>query len=106
MSGEPPPPSHAQTPQFVLIAEPSSLKFVPGNLDRSCVSKWIKVTDAEGFGATVQIHRLEGLLVGGSSGAIVAGVLKYLKSDEGWKEFGGVEEKNVVALLPDGCVSL
>ncbi|KDQ09553.1 hypothetical protein BOTBODRAFT_178936 [Botryobasidium botryosum FD-172 SS1] len=85
-----------------ICLEGAGLKFVPENLDRSCVSKWIKVTDAEGFGATVQIHRLEGLLVGGSSGAIVAGVLKYLKSDEGWKEFGGVEGKNVVALLPDG----
>lgn len=50
------------------------------------------------------MHRHEALLVGGSAGLTVAGALKYLKSEEGWNDMGGVEGKNVVLLLADGCV--
>ena len=45
--------------------------------------------------------RLEGLLVGGSSGSALAGALMWLKSPEGQK-IAQEEGKNVVILLPDG----
>lgn len=47
---------------------------------------------------------LEGLLVGGSSGAVLAGALRWLKSEEGFKKYGSIEGLNVVILFPDGYV--
>ncbi|KDQ15024.1 hypothetical protein BOTBODRAFT_54920 [Botryobasidium botryosum FD-172 SS1] len=95
-------PETLNDPDAPIFLEGAGLKFVPKNLDRTSVSKWVKITDAEGYNAALQVHRLEALLIGGSAGAVVAGLLKYLKSDEGWEEFGGVEGKNAVAMLPDG----
>lgn len=53
--------------------------------------------------------RIEGLLVGGSSGSALCGALKWLRSEKG-KEVAGTEGTNVVVLLPDGfeifyCIS-
>jgi cystathionine beta-synthase len=76
--------------------------FISATLDRTVVSRWIKVADSESYSAALSVHRHEGLLVGGSSGGIVAGAVKYLKSEEGWKRDGGVEGRNVVIMLPDG----
>lgn len=47
--------------------------------------------------------RLEGLLVGGSSGSALSGALTWLKSDQG-RKFAQTKGMNVVVLLPDGCV--
>lgn len=49
--------------------------------------------------------RLEGLLVGGSSGSALAGALQWLQSPEG-RKISQAEGKNVVVLLPDGLVYL
>ncbi|KDQ09551.1 hypothetical protein BOTBODRAFT_117078 [Botryobasidium botryosum FD-172 SS1] len=95
-------PDSLNDPSAPISLEGTGLKFVPESFDRSCVSHWIKVKDSDGYDATLEIHRYEALLVGGSSGAAIAGLMKYLKSEEGWKEVGGVEGKNVVVLLPDG----
>ena len=80
--------------------------FIPQVLERdpAHVDLWLKADDAEAF---VQAHRLmrtEGLLVGGSSGTALAAALRYLKSEDGWAKFGGVEGQNVVVVLPDGSV--
>lgn len=46
--------------------------------------------------------RLEGLLVGGSSGSALSGALRWLlKSQEG-KTIAQTKGANVVVLLPDG----
>ena len=66
------------------------------------MSEWVKVTNEEGYAAALELHRLEGLLVGGSSGGILGGTLKYLKTEEGKEKFGDVEGKNVICMLPDG----
>lgn len=47
--------------------------------------------------------RLEGLLVGGSSGSALAGALTWLKSPQG-QGLAQAGDKNVVVLLPDGLV--
>jgi cystathionine beta-synthase len=76
-------------------------------LDRTitCVDNWVKIGDDEAFPAALRLIRTEALLVGGSSGSALAGALKWLKSEEGWTEFGSIEGKNVVVLLPDGYVA-
>jgi len=75
--------------------------FFPAVLDRTSVDSWVKVGDDEAFPATLRLIRTEGLLVGGSCGSALAAALKWLKGD-GWRDFGSVEGKNVVLILPDG----
>ncbi|SCV67706.1 BQ2448_5317 [Microbotryum intermedium] len=76
--------------------------FVPGVLEHSTVTRWIKSNDAESFAAARRIIRTEGILCGGSSGSALSGALAFLKSGEGKREFANVEGKNVVILLADG----
>lgn len=82
--------------------------FIPDVLDRTvdCVDVWVKIGDDEAFPAALRLIRTEALLVGGSSGSALAGALKWLKSGDGWRNFGSVEGKNVVLVLPDGYVVL
>ncbi|KAG8894240.1 cystathionine beta-synthase, partial [Tulasnella sp. 403] len=83
------------------LVEGIGYDFVPSVLSYTYIDTWSKTTDDDAFGTARDIIRQEGLLVGGSSGSIVAGALKYLKSPEGWEKFGSVEGKNVVVILPD-----
>ena len=46
--------------------------------------------------------RLEGLLVGGSSGAALAGAMQWLRNTEEGRKVAGTEGENVVVVLPDG----
>ena len=55
---------------------------------------WVKSNDCESFQAARSLIREEGLLVGGSSGAILSSALKVAKDLP--------EDKRVVVLLPDG----
>ncbi|KZV70883.1 pyridoxal phosphate-dependent enzyme beta subunit [Peniophora sp. CONT] len=75
---------------------PAVLTREPGLID-----KWIKTGDEEAFEALRLLLRLEGLLVGGSSGSTLAGALMWLKSDEG-RAIAQEEGRNVVVLLADG----
>lgn len=70
-------------------------------LDRNVVSTWVKTSDEEAFDAVRSLMRLEGLLVGGSSGSALSGALRWLKSEEG-KMIASTKGANVVVLLPDG----
>ncbi|KAL8276619.1 hypothetical protein RQP46_010968 [Phenoliferia psychrophenolica] len=74
--------------------------FIPDVLKHEAVDRWIKCDDASSFAATRRVIRTEGILCGGSSGSAIACTLKYLKSEEGRREFD-VEGKNVVILLAD-----
>jgi cystathionine beta-synthase len=76
--------------------------FVPEALNHKFVDQWVKTGDQDAWNATSDLHRLEGLLVGGSSGSILSGALQFLKSKDGWERFGNVEGQNVVIVLPDG----
>jgi cystathionine beta-synthase len=66
------------------------------------VDQWIKIFDDATFQTTQDLIRLEGLLVGGSSGAALSGALAWLKSEAGWERVGNVAGKNVIVILPDG----
>ncbi len=49
----------------------------PGIYDPSVVDEILRVSDAESFSAARRLAREEGILCGGSSGAVLAGALRY-----------------------------
>ncbi|CAD5122042.1 DgyrCDS10494 [Dimorphilus gyrociliatus] len=53
--------------------------FIPTVLDRSLVDKWYKSVDKESFLMCRRLIKEEGLLCGGSSGAIMASALKAIQ---------------------------
>ncbi|NDJ52265.1 MAG: pyridoxal-phosphate dependent enzyme, partial [Chloroflexi bacterium] len=69
--------------------------FLPSTLDFSVIDDIVQVSDRECFAMTRRLVREEGLFIGGSCGAAVAGALKYLRREN----LG--PEKTVVVLLPD-----
>lgn len=85
------------------IVEGIGYDFVPDVLSREpgTVDAWLKTSDEESFEAVRKLMRMEGLLVGGSSGSSLSGALRWLKSDEG-KVVAQTKGLNVVVLLPDG----
>jgi len=70
--------------------------FLPSTMDFSVVDQVISVTDREAFQMTRRLVREEGLFCGGSSGAALAGALKYLRARP---DLG--KGLRVVVILPD-----
>ena len=68
--------------------------FVPDNLDRDILDEILTVTNEEAFSAGRAVAREEGILVGISSGAAVAGAERLALRPEN-------KGKRIVALLPD-----
>lgn len=68
--------------------------FVPDVCERQYVDRWVKTRDQESFDLARQLHREEGLLVGGSSGSALAGALEAAKDLR--------PDQRVVVVLPDG----
>lgn len=87
------------------IVEGIGYDFVPDVLTRELVDAWVKTGDEESFEAVRKLMRLEGLLVGGSSGSVLSGALEWLKSAEG-RAIAQTKGANVVVLLPDGYAAL
>ncbi|CAD2221754.1 cystathionine beta-synthase [Angomonas deanei] len=67
--------------------------FVPGVCHREYVDQWIKTRDQESFDLARELQRHEGLLVGGSCGSAMQGVLEAAK--------GLGKDKRVVVIFPD-----
>jgi cystathionine beta-synthase len=67
--------------------------FVPSTFSAQVVDDWVRVSDRESFHVARQLARLEGLLVGGSSGTAMAAALKYAQRL--------TEDDVVVCLCPD-----
>lgn len=68
--------------------------FIPATLDLSLVDEVITVSDEEALNYTRLLLKKEGISAGISSGAAIAGAIKYLnKINE--------QNKNVVVILPD-----
>ena len=68
--------------------------FIPGVLDRDLVHHWVKTADSESFQAAKRLICEEGLLCGGSSGAVLCGALKKAKDLK--------KDQNCVLILADG----
>jgi len=67
--------------------------FIPDTIDFSYIDDVVRVTDKEAFQAARKMLSDEGILVGSSSGAAVAGALKFVENLP--------KDKVVVVLLPD-----
>jgi cystathionine beta-synthase len=83
------------TRPFAYYVEGIGEDFLPSTMDLKVVDDMVRVDDKECFLMTRELVRQEGLFVGGSSGAAVAGAIKYAESS-GRKE-------NILVLLPDGA---
>jgi cystathionine beta-synthase len=83
------------TKPFTYKVEGIGEDFFPSTLDLKALDEIVRVDDRECFLMTRELVRLEGLYVGGSSGAAVAGALKYARAT-GKKE-------NILILLPDAA---
>ncbi len=68
--------------------------FYPKVFNRDLVDYWVKVSDRDCFFTAREIIKLEGLLVGGSSGANLFAAKKYLHLLK--------EGQNCVVIFPDG----
>ena len=67
--------------------------FIPDVLDQGLIDDWIYVNDEDSFRIARRLIREEGLLVGGSSGTAVWGMLEAVKRYP--------ETRKVLTLLPD-----
>ena len=83
------------TRPFSYYVEGIGEDFLPSTMNLDIIDEVIRVDDRECFLMTRRLTREEGLFVGGSCGAAVAGAIKYAEKS-GRKE-------NILVLLPDGA---
>ncbi len=83
------------TKPFAYKVEGIGEDFFPSTMNLKIIDEIVRVDDKECFLMTRDLVRLEGLFVGGSAGAAVAGAIKYARQS-GRKE-------NLLVLLPDGA---
>jgi cystathionine beta-synthase len=80
-------------PVAPFLIEGMGEDYYPDTLDADVVDRWEAVSDEEAFDMARQLARQEGILVGGSSGAIVVTALKVARD---WQKSDWI-----VAMLPD-----
>src|SRR5262245_30630860 len=83
------------TKPFTYKVEGIGEDFFPTTIDLKILDEIVRVDDKECFLMTRDLVRLEGLYVGGSGGAAVAGALKYARQTQ--------REENVVVIIPDAA---
>src|ERR1044071_1518516 len=83
------------TKPFSYKVEGIGEDFFPTTMNLKIIDEIIRVDDKECFLMTRDLVRLEGLFVGGSAGAAVAGAIKYARMT-GKKE-------NILVLMPDAA---
>ena len=81
-------------PVYPYEVEGIGYDFIPKVLDRSLVTEWIKTEDKESFQYAKQLIQDEGILAGGSSGAVMSALLKAAPRLK--------KQQNCVVMLPDG----
>src|SRR5512143_3101390 len=82
------------TKPFSYYVEGIGEDFLPSTMNLELIDEIVRVDDKECFLMTRRLTREEGIFAGGSSGAAVAGAIKYAEKS-GKKE-------NILVLLPDG----
>jgi len=83
------------TKPFSYYVEGIGEDFLPGTMDLRLIDDIVRVDDKECFLMTRELVRAEGVYAGGSSGAAVAGAIRYAR-ESGRKE-------NILVLLPDSA---
>ena len=68
--------------------------FIPDILDKSVIDEIVRITDQEAYEFGRNVAKLEGILVGISSGAAIAAAVKIAQKTEN-------TGKNIVVILPD-----
>ena len=88
--------SGVQTKPYTYVLEGIGEDFMPSTMDFNNVDDIVRVTDQECFIMTRRLVAEEGIFAGASSGAAIAGALKYLKKHDR-------EGMVVVVVLPDSA---
>jgi cystathionine beta-synthase len=83
------------TKPFTYKVEGIGEDFFPSTMNLKIIDEIVRVDDKECFLMTRDLVRLEGLYVGGSGGAAVAGAIKYAKAAN--------KKQNIMVLLPDSA---
>jgi cystathionine beta-synthase len=83
------------TKPFTYKVEGIGEDFFPSTMNLKIIDEIIRVDDRECFLMTRDLVRLEGLYVGGSSGAAVAGAIKYARLSG--------KKQNIMVLVPDSA---
>jgi cystathionine beta-synthase len=83
------------TKPFTYKVEGIGEDFFPSTMNLGIIDEIIRVDDKECFLMTRDLVRLEGLYVGGSAGAAVAGAIKYAQATG--------KKQNILVLLPDSA---
>jgi len=83
------------TKPFTYKVEGIGEDFFPSTFDPTILNDIVRVDDKECFLMARDLVRFEGLYVGGSSGAVVSGALKYARKLD--------RPLNIVVLLPDSA---
>ncbi len=83
------------TKPFTYKVEGIGEDFFPSTMNLKIIDDIVRVDDKECFLMTRDLVRLEGLYVGGSGGAAVAGAIKYAEASG--------KKQNILVLLPDSA---
>ena len=83
------------TRPFSYYVEGIGEDFLPSTMNLKILDEIMRVDDKECFLMTRELVRQEGLYVGGSSGAAVAGAIKYAEMSK--------RKENILVLLPDSA---
>jgi cystathionine beta-synthase len=83
------------TRPFSYYVEGIGEDFLPSTMNLKLLDEIMRVDDKECFLMTRELVRQEGLYVGGSSGAAVAGAIRYAEASK--------RKENILVLLPDSA---
>jgi cystathionine beta-synthase len=90
-------PGELNVPGGTYKVEGIGYDFVPRTCARECIDAWVKTEDVSSLTYARRLIRSEGLLVGGSAGAVTDAALKFVK-EKGWQND---KSKRVVLVFSD-----